>query len=141
MVTWHINYLLDLVREIGLFLCIVVRKGKYYVGYLNQIGECGQRGSEVLQCKSANRITELLRLEGTSEDRLVPTFLLKQGHLEPAVAQNHVQAPSISKDGDSTASLGNLCQCLVTLSKTAFPDVQEEPQFVLIASGPVPEHH
>ena len=42
--------------------------------------------------------------------------LLQQGHLE-LVAQDSVQtALSISKDGDSTASLGSLCPCSVTLT-------------------------
>lgn len=46
------------------------------------------------------------------------TPLLKQGHQEP-VAQDHIQtALYISRDGDSTASLGNLCHCLVTLAVT-----------------------
>ena len=52
---------------------------------------------------------------------------------------------NISIDGDSTTLLGNLCQCLVTLTvKTVFPDVQREPpvfQFTPIASGPVTGHH
>jgi len=40
----------------------------------------------------------------------------------------------MSKRGDSTASLGNLCLCSVTF--TVFPDVQMEPpvfQFVPIS--------
>jgi len=45
---------------------------------------------------------------------LIP--LLKQGHPE-LVALDRVQADlNISKDGDSTTSLGNLCKCLVTLT-------------------------
>jgi len=50
--------------------------------------------------------------------------------------------------GDPTASLGNLCQRLVTsvtsAVKKVFPDVQSEPpvlQFVHIASRPVTGHH
>ena len=52
---------------------------------------------------------------------------------------------NISKDGESTTSLGNLCQCLVTShSQKVFPDVQREPpvfQFVPIASCPVTGYH
>ena len=45
-----------------------------------------------------------------------PISLLNQGHLK-SVAQNYVQmALEISKTGDSTTSLGNLCQCSVTLT-------------------------
>jgi len=44
---------------------------------------------------------------------------------------------NISKEGDSTTSLGNLCQCSITLTvKKVFPDVQREPpllQFLPIA--------
>ena len=50
----------------------------------------------------------------------------------------------ISKEGNSKASLGKPCQCLVTLPVKAFPDVQGEPpvfQFVPIASGPLTEPH
>ena len=46
---------------------------------------------------------------------------------------------NVSKDGDSTASLGNLCQCLVTLAvKKHFLMLRKPPvfQFVPIASGP-----
>ena len=66
-----------------------------------------------------------------------PTLLPKQGHLQQAVL-------NISREGDSTTSLGSLCQCSVTLtekkfflkeeqwSKTAskyqatFPDISQE---------------
>ena len=66
------------------------------------------------------------------------TLLLKQSHLE-LVAQDDV-----CEDGDSTTSLGNLCQCSVTLTVKLFPDVQREPpafQFVPIASCPATGHH
>lgn len=36
----------------------------------------------------------------------------------------------MSKDGDSTPSLGSLCQCSVTLMVKVFPDVQEEPHML-----------
>lgn len=57
--------------------------------------------------------TELLRWEGESWDHLVQ-LLLKLGQLEQ-VAEDCVQsALNMSKTGDSTTSLGHLCQCLVT---------------------------
>lgn len=51
-----------------------------------------------------------------------------------------------SKDQDSKISLGNLCQCLVTLTGLFFllTAVQRQPpvfQFVPIVSGPVTRHH
>ena len=43
-------------------------------------------------------------------------LLLKQGH-QQQVAQDHVHMPfQYPKDGDSAVSLGNLCQCSVTLT-------------------------
>lgn len=58
-----------------------------------------------------HKITEWLKLESTSGVH----FYLEQGQLEQ-VAQNSVQLDFIiSKDEDSTNSLGNLCQCLATL--------------------------
>ena len=75
-----------------------------------------------------------------------PTSLLKQGHLE-LVVQDQVQMINISRKGDSTTSLGSLCQCswhcVCALSKV-FRYVQREPpvlQFVPIASCPVTGHH
>ena len=60
---------------------------------------------------SSHRITERLRLEGTSRDCLVQHPCSKRGQLE-RVAQGHVQVLNICKDGDTTASLGNVFQCL-----------------------------
>jgi len=55
------------------------------------------------------------------------------------------QLLNISKDGDSTTSLDNLCLVLsYPDSENVFPDAYEEPhvfQFVLIDSGPVTGHH
>jgi len=56
---------------------------------------------------------------------------------------------NVSMDVDSTASLGNLLPCSVTLRKgdkgrKVFPDVQMELpvfQFVPVVSGPVTGHH
>lgn len=45
-----------------------------------------------------------------------PTFLLKQGHPEQ-IAQDHIQMTFENlQDGDSSASLGSLYQCLLTLT-------------------------
>lgn len=50
-----------------------------------------------------------------------PTTLFNQGQLEPA-AQFSVQTPfEYLQDGDSLTSLGNLCQCLVTLQREGHP--------------------
>jgi len=48
-----------------------------------------------------------------------PTSLLKQGHLDPVVQEGLFSDYFwiSSKDGDSTTSLGNLYQFLVTLTK------------------------
>lgn len=50
-----------------------------------------------------------------------PTTRFNQGQLEPA-AQFSVQTPfEYLQDGDSLTSLGNLCQCLVTLQREGHP--------------------
>lgn len=50
-----------------------------------------------------------------------PTTLFNQGQLEPA-AQFSVQTPfEYLQDGESLTSLGNLCQCLVTLQREGHP--------------------
>ena len=50
-----------------------------------------------------------------------------------------------SKEGDPTSFLGNLCQCLVTVTaRKMFPGVHTAPpvfHFVPIASGSVTRHH
>jgi len=48
-----------------------------------------------------------------------PISLLKQGHPE-LVAQDHVQRAFEYSPGDSTNSLGNLCQCSVTFMLTKY---------------------
>lgn len=62
-------------------------------------------------------IPERLRLEKMASGdplHLVQMPLLKQGHLQ-LVADDHVQLVfSISKDGDFTSCLGDLCQCLAS---------------------------
>ena len=63
------------------------------------------------------RIMESFELEGTLKGHLVPLFCNEQGH--PQLHQE-LRAPSsltlgVPKDETSTASLGNLCQCLTNL--------------------------
>ena len=87
------------------------------------------------------RITEWLRLEGTVfwSNPLAQAGSPKAGRPVPRSDSFWM---SVSKDGHTTTSSGNLCQCLVTCQ--VFPDVQTEPpvlQFVPIASGPVTGHH
>jgi len=75
---------------------------------------------------------------------LGPSLLLRQGHLEPVVQDCPDDFLSICEDGDFTASLGNLCQCSVTLTmKKDFLTFRWNLLcvFVLIASGPVMAHH
>ena len=89
------------------------------------------------------RVADHLRLAGTSEV-IWSKPLPKQGHLELLPRTVSRWLLSISKDGDSTASLGSLLQCSVILTVKTFPDVQREPplfQFVSVASGPVTGHH
>lgn len=44
------------------------------------------------------------------------TSLLKQGHLEPVLRIMSIQLLNVFRNGDSTTSVGKLCQCLVTLT-------------------------
>lgn len=77
--------------------------------------------SAVIICtctRSSHRITENLRLEGTSRDCLVQHPCSKRGQLE-RVAQSHVQVLNICKDRDTTVSLvANVFQCLQGGSNT-----------------------
>lgn len=58
---------------------------------------------------------EWLRLEGTSGSFLAQCSFSRHNHPEP-VAQDGVQTVlSVSRDGASPASMGNLCQCPVLL--------------------------
>ena len=54
--------------------------------------------------------------EGISGGHPVQPPLLKQDHLKPRTMSRKLL--NISRDGDSTTSLCNLCQCLVTLTVT-----------------------
>ena len=123
-----------------------MRKGKCYVGCLKQTGEYEQRGGEVLlQCRSANRITEWLRLAGTSGGCLVQPFCAGRAtysRLWPRTMSRRL----LNIQGWRLHSLTE--QPVPVLghphSKIAFPDVHREPrvfQFVLIASGSVTGHH
>lgn len=94
---------------------------------------------------------------------LIITEFQKQQRLTQSYGGHHAQTPSLSRatssqlprtvsrfllsifeDGDSTASLGELWQCLVNLKVgKVFSDVQTEPPvfyFVLVASCPVTGH-
>jgi len=94
---------------------------------------------------SLHRITEWLRLEGTSGRDLVlppcssrPTY----SRLPRTMSRWFF---SIYKDGESTKFLGNLDECSVTLTvEKESPDVQAESsvfQFVPTASCPDTGHH
>lgn len=81
-----------------------------------------------------HRITEQLRLGGTSRGHLV-TY----SSLPKTMFRQHL---SSSKDGDTTASQGNLLQSV--LGHRHNKNVQREApvlQFVLVASCPVTGHH
>lgn len=59
--------------------------------------------------KTLLTVTGWLRWEGTCESHLLQS-LLQQYHPEP-VTRTSKQFLNISRNGDSTTSLGNLCQC------------------------------
>ena len=95
--------------------------------------------------RTLQRVTESLKLEGTAGRHLVQppcSGRAAESWLPRTMAK---QLLNISKNGESTTSLGNLCQCLVTLTlKKVFPDVKRESsvfQCVPIASGPGTGHH
>lgn len=71
-----------------------------------------------LFCESPGRITTLLRLEGTLEIIYPPTPPLKAGSIKADCSGTDMtsQVLSVSKDRDSTISLGKWCQCLTTLA-------------------------
>ena len=67
--------------------------------------------------ESYHRITQLFELEGTLKGHPVQPLCNEKGYLQlHQVAQSpSCLTLSVSMDGASTASLGNLCQCLTTL--------------------------
>lgn len=66
---------------------------------------------------------EWLRLEGTSGSFLAQCSFSRHDHPEP-VAQDGVQTVlSVSRDGASPASMGNLCQCPALLTMRKFCSV------------------
>ena len=74
------------------------------------------------------RITERLRLEGNFGGHLVQPLSSSRTTYSWFPRTVSRQLLSIPKEGDSTISLGNFCQSLVTLTvKKVFPDVQTEP--------------
>lgn len=85
-------------------------------------------GSDLLKCLALERMTELYGSEGTSRDPQVPD---KAGSLQRPCWQASRQVLSISREGNSTPSLGSLFQFLVTLrAKEFFPRVPAElPMF------------
>ena len=91
--------------------------------------------------RSHHRITEWLRLEGTSGGHVVQTPLLKESYLE-LVAPDHVQTAFEYPQGWRFHKLSGQPVPVPghPHSKKVLPDVLAEPalfQVVLIASGPV----
>ena len=66
-------------------------------------------------------ITEWLTLEKTSGGHLVQPPCSSKATLSKLPRAMSSKVLNNSKDGDSTTSLGNLCQCSVTLTEGQFP--------------------
>jgi len=69
-----------------------------------------------------NRIIQSLELEGTLEDHLLQLPCNEQGHLQLKQVLRALVSLilSVSRDGASTTSLGNLCQCLTMFTVKNF---------------------
>lgn len=95
------------------------------------------------QLSCGNRTTEWFCLEGTSGGHFVWSPCSHRAFWSRLHLPRHLL--SISKEKDSTASLGSLCHCLLTLThKKKVPDLQRGSsvfQFMAIASSPVTGHH
>lgn len=89
------------------------------------------------------RITELLRLAGTSGCIWSQHSQSQKGHPVQVVQDNVNEIFEDSQGGDSTASLSNLRQCCHLHSTEVLLDVQRESafQFMSTASCPIIGHH
>lgn len=90
------------------------------------------------------RITDWLKLKRISGCHLVQPPWTSRANYSwlPRVVSSWFL--NIFMGGNSTSSLYNLCQCLVTFKVKVFPDTLAEPhafQFVFIASGSATGHH
>ena len=86
------------------------------------------------------RITEFLRLEGASRDRLVPPTAHSRHSYSGLFRDAATWVLNISKGGDSTTSLGNRFCCLTTLTITKKLFLMYKwnfPYFIPVASCPL----
>lgn len=67
---------------------------------------------------AGNRMWTMTEVGKTSP---CPTRLFNQSHLEPATQLSVQTSFKYLQDGDPITSLGNQCQCLVTLHKEGHP--------------------
>ena len=75
------------------------------------------KGLESLYKQKAAVVIEPYELEGTLRSHLIQLPCTEQEHLQPdqVLRDPSNMILSVSRDGASTTSLGNLCQCLTTL--------------------------